>query len=81
LADNDKVDINCLCVNKDMGLVLTPMSRTREPKNAVKILFGKPDRRDHLGDLGVYGWIVLKWILKWGIILKWFLGQLSDCFS
>jgi hypothetical protein len=33
-------------------------------RNAYKILVEKPERRGHLGDLGVHGWIILKWIVK-----------------
>jgi len=36
----------------------------RELRNAYKILIGNPEGRDHLGELGVDGRIILKWILK-----------------
>jgi hypothetical protein len=33
---------------------------------AYKILVGKRKARDHLGDLGMYGKMILKWIIKVG---------------
>jgi hypothetical protein len=35
-------------------------------RNVYKILVGKPERKKHFGDLGIYGKIILKWILKEG---------------
>jgi len=35
-------------------------------RNAYKILVGKPEGKNHSGDLGVDGKIILEWILrKW----------------
>jgi hypothetical protein len=37
-------------------------------RNTCRILVGKHERKDHLGDLGVEGRIILKFILnKWGM--------------
>jgi len=33
-------------------------------ERSTKILVGRPEERDHLGDLNVYGRILLKWIFK-----------------
>jgi hypothetical protein len=36
-------------------------------RNAYKVLVGKPERKRQLGGLGVYGRIILEWILgKYG---------------
>jgi hypothetical protein len=37
----------------------------REMRNAAGILFVKPEERGHLGDVGLHGMIILKWILKY----------------
>jgi hypothetical protein len=36
-------------------------------KNSYQILVGKPEERDHIGDLGVDGRILLKRILKYWV--------------
>jgi hypothetical protein len=33
-------------------------------RNANRILSGKPEERDDLGDLGIHGMIILKWTFK-----------------
>jgi hypothetical protein len=33
-------------------------------KNVYKILFGRPEGRDHSEDLGIDGKIILEWILE-----------------
>jgi hypothetical protein len=37
---------------------------TRERRGAYGVLMRKLRERDHLGDVGVYGRIILEWILK-----------------
>ena len=37
---------------------------TGEEKNACRLLIGKPEGKYHLGNLGIDGRVVLKWILK-----------------
>jgi hypothetical protein len=32
-------------------------------RNAYKILAGKPELREHLGNIGVHGRLILKWIV------------------
>jgi hypothetical protein len=33
-------------------------------RTSCNILVGKPERRDHLEDLGIYGRIILEWALE-----------------
>ena len=35
-----------------------------EERGVYRVLVGKPEGRDHLGDLGVDGWIILGWISR-----------------
>jgi hypothetical protein len=35
-----------------------------ETRNANKILIRKPEGRDHFGDLGIHGRIILKWMVE-----------------
>jgi hypothetical protein len=42
-----------------------------EIRNAYKILVGKLERKGHLGNLGVYGKVVLKWILEKRGVKMW----------
>jgi hypothetical protein len=36
----------------------------RETRDAYRVLLGKPDVKDHIGDVGVNGQIILKHILQ-----------------
>jgi hypothetical protein len=36
----------------------------KESKDAYTVLVGRPEKRDHLEDLGVEGRVILKWILN-----------------
>ena len=38
--------------------------RLRGKRSAYKVLVGKPERKNHLGDLGVDMRIMLRWIFK-----------------
>jgi hypothetical protein len=38
--------------------------RGGEERNGYRILVGKTERKGHLGDQVVEGWIILKWILE-----------------
>jgi hypothetical protein len=40
------------------------VARTREKRNAYRILVGKPKERDHWEDKNVGGWAILKWVLE-----------------
>jgi len=43
-----------------------------ESKGAYRVLVGRPERRDHLDDLGVKGRVILKWILTtWDGNMDW----------
>jgi hypothetical protein len=33
-----------------------------EERGCIRVLVGNPEKRDHWGDLGVDGWIILGWI-------------------
>jgi len=35
-----------------------------ERRGVCRVLVGKPEGRDHLGDPGVDGWIIFSWIFK-----------------
>jgi hypothetical protein len=35
-----------------------------ERRGAYSLLVGKPEERDHLEDLGIYGRTILKWIFN-----------------
>ena len=40
-----------------------------------RVLVGKPEERDHRGDLGVDGWIILGWISRrWDVGMQTGLG-------
>jgi hypothetical protein len=39
-------------------------ARMGERRNAYRILVGKPEGKNHLGDQDVDGWTILKWILE-----------------
>jgi len=39
-----------------------------EDRGVNRILLGKPEGRNHSGDLGVDGWIILEWIsIRWDV--------------
>ena len=35
------------------------------------VLVGKPEGRNHWGDLGVDGWVILGWISRRWDVVKW----------
>ena len=41
------------------------VARMGEKKVVYRVLVGKPEEREHWGDLGVDGWIILGWISRW----------------
>jgi hypothetical protein len=41
-----------------------PLARRGERRNLHKILVSKPEGKRSLGDIGLFGSIILKWILK-----------------
>ena len=48
------------------------VARMGEERGAYRVLVGKPRERDHWGDLGVDGWIILGWISRrWVCGLDW----------
>jgi hypothetical protein len=48
------------------------VARIWEKRGAYRILVGRPEEGDHLGDPGVDGKIILKWILKkWDGGMDW----------
>jgi hypothetical protein len=40
------------------------VERVWKKKGVYRVLVGKPERRDHLGDPGVDGSIILRWIIR-----------------
>jgi hypothetical protein len=41
-----------------------------DKRGVYTVLVGKPERRDHLDDPGVGGWIILRWIIrKWDVVV------------
>ena len=40
------------------------VARMGEERGVYRVLVGKPERRNHWGDLGVDGWIILGWISR-----------------
>ena len=46
------------------------VARMGEEKGAYRVLVGKRGERDHWGDLGVDGWIILGWISR-----RWDVGM------
>ena len=40
------------------------VARMGEERDVYRVLVGKPEGRDHWGDLGVDGWIILGWISR-----------------
>jgi hypothetical protein len=55
-----------LCCELDVQYPVAAVTRMGDMRNAYKILVGKPEGKNHSGDLGVDGKIILEWILrKW----------------
>ena len=46
------------------------MARMGEERGAYSVLVGKPEGKNHWGDLGVDGWIILGWISR-----RWDVGM------
>ena len=46
------------------------VARKDEERGVYSVLVGKPRERDHWGDLGVDGWIILAWISR-----RWDVGM------
>ena len=40
------------------------MARIGEERGMCRVLVGKPEGKNHWGDLGVDGWIILGWISR-----------------
>ena len=40
------------------------MSRVDEERRVYRVLVGKPEGRNHWGDLDIDGWIILGWISR-----------------
>ena len=39
-----------------------------EERGVYRVLLGKPERKNHWGDLGVDGWIILEWMSRrWNV--------------
>jgi hypothetical protein len=47
------------------------VARVRDTRNAYKFLLGNLKGRDYSEDLGVYGRIILKWVLKKFCVKSW----------
>jgi hypothetical protein len=44
------------------------IKRRGERRGLNRVLVGKPEGRDHLGDPGIDGWIILRWnFMKWEV--------------
>jgi hypothetical protein len=43
---------------------VTKYRRMRWPEHVARIRTGNLSERIHLGDLGIDGWVILKWIIK-----------------
>jgi len=44
------------------------VARMGEERVVYRVLVGKPEGRNHWGDLGVDGWIILQWIFRrWNV--------------
>ena len=46
------------------------VARMGEEKGAYRVLVGKPEGKNHWGDLGVDGWVILGWISR-----RWDVGM------
>ena len=46
------------------------VARMREERGVYRVLVGKPEGKNHWGDLGVDGWIILGWISR-----RWDVGM------
>jgi len=40
------------------------VARMGEERGVYRVLLGKPEGRNHCGDLGIDGWIILGWISR-----------------
>jgi len=40
------------------------VARTGEERGCIESWRGNQRERDHWGDLGIYGWIILRWISR-----------------
>ena len=49
----------------------THVERIGEERAVYRVLVGKPEGRNHWGDLGVDGWIILGWIYRWWDVGIW----------
>jgi len=51
------------------------VARIGEERGVYRVLVGKPEGRNHWGDLGVDGWIILRWICRrWDVSIWTGLG-------
>ena len=51
------------------------VARVGEEKGVYRVSLGKPEGKNHWGDLGVDGWIILGWISrKWDVCIGTGLG-------
>ena len=47
------------------------VARMGEERGGIGSWWGKRRERDHWGDLGVDGWIILGWISRWWDVAMW----------
>ena len=47
------------------------VARMGEEKGVYRVLVGKPEGKNHWGDLGVDGWIILGWISRRWDVRRW----------
>ena len=51
-------------------LVRVTVAHMGEERGAYRVLVGKPEGKNHWGDLGIDGWIILGWISR-----RWDVGM------